>query len=283
MSDVKWMRKFDSKEISVMFRNMENLLLPIIREAGKLMTGARDIEGVTDEKGGDAANMVTAYDVAVQNYLIHEITARIPDAFFFAEEKENNAEDLEREYCFVIDPIDGTANFVHEYHRSAISVALFSRGEIVFAAVYDPYVDEMFSAVKGGGAFLNGAPIRVSERDMAHAFVAFGTCPYYKDTLAEKSFRLAHAFYVQTSDIRRAGTAAIDLAYLAAGRNDIFFELSLFPWDIAAGHLLITEAGGRITDFEGNPIDFSKPAAVFAATAKLYEDSFKLAEEVLRA
>ncbi len=265
-----------------MFQDMEKLLLPIIREAGKLMTGARDIEGATNEKGGDAANMVTVYDVAVQNFLIREITAVIPDAFFFAEEKENNAEDLGRRYCFVIDPIDGTANFVHEYHRSAISVALFSHGEVVFAAVYDPYLDEMFHAVKGGGTFLNGTPIHTAARDMAHAFVAFGTAPYYKETLAEKSFRIAQAFYMQTSDIRRSGTAAIDLAYLAAGRNDIFFELILFPWDFAAGSLLITEAGGLITDFEGKPIDFSKPSPVFAATAKLYEDALKIAGAVLR-
>ncbi len=259
-----------------MLQNIEKLLLPIIREAGKIMTGARDIEGVTDEKGGDAANMVTAYDVAVQTYLIKEITKVIPGAFFFAEEKENNAEDLMRKYCFVIDPIDGTANFVHEYHKSAISVALFSHGEAVFAAVYDPYLAEMFHAVKGGGAYLNGAPISVSGRDMAHAFVAFGTSPYFKDTLAEKSFRLGYEFYMHASDIRRAGTAAIDLAYIAAGRNDIFIEYTLYPWDAAAGALLITEAGGKITDFAGNPIDFSGRSPVLAATAKLYEESLKI-------
>ncbi len=261
-----------------MFHTMAKRLLPIIREAGKLMTGAADIEDVTNEKGGDAANMVTAYDLAVQNFLIREITAWIPNAFFFAEEKENNADDLEREYCFVIDPIDGTANFVHDYHKSAISVALFSHGEVVFAVVYDPYLDEMFSAVKGGGAFLNGEPIHVSERDLAHAFVAFGTSPYYKDTLAEKSFRLGYEFYLHTGDVRRAGTAAIDLAYLAAGRNDIFVECILFPWDVAAGSLLITEAGGMITNFEGHPIDFSKPSPVFAAPTHLYRDAFQILE-----
>ncbi len=259
-----------------MLQNIESLLLPIIREAGKIMTGARNIEGVTDEKGGDAANMVTAYDVAVQAYLIREITAAIPDAFFFAEEKENNAEDLSREYCFVIDPIDGTANFVHDYHKSAISVALFSHGEAVFAAIYDPYLSEMFHAVKGGGAYLNGAPIHVSGRDMAHALVGFGTCPYFKDTLAEKSFRLGYEFYMRTSDVRRAGTAAIELAYVAAGRNDIFFEYTLYPWDAAAGALLIAEAGGKISDFSGNPIDFSGCSPVIATSAKLYDSALEI-------
>ncbi len=252
-------------------KQMEQLLLPVIREAGKIMTGARDIEGAMSEKGGDAANMVTVYDVAVQNFLIREITALIPDAFFFAEEKENNAEDLTREHCFVIDPIDGTANFVHNYHRSCISVALFSHGEVVFAAVYDPYLDEMFSAVKGGGAFLNGKPIHASARDAQHAFVAFGSCPYYKDAFGDATFRITYEFYRQCSDVRRSGTAALDLAYLAAGRNDIFFELTLSPWDIAAGSLLVSEAGACMTDMEGNPIDFSAPSSVLATTANLYD------------
>ncbi len=261
--------------------NIDKILLPLIREAGKIMTGARDIEGAVSEKGGDAANMVTVYDVAVQNFLMKEITKLIPDAFFFAEEKENNAEDLQRDYCFVIDPIDGTSNFVHEYHHSCISVALFSRGEIKFAAIYDPYLDEMFSAVKGGGAFLNGDPMRVSERDMHHAIVAFGTCPYYKDTLGPKTFELCYELYRACSDVRRPGAAALDLAYLAAGRNDIFFELVLSPWDIAAGDLLIKEAGGIITNSEGKDIDFSAPSSVFAASPKIYGEFYEIAKKVL--
>ena len=149
-------------------KNLEKLLLPLILEAGKIMTGARDIEGAVSEKGGDAANMVTVFDVAVQNFLMTEITKIIPDAFFFAEEKENNAEDLMRDYCFVIDPIDGTTNFVHDYRYSCISVAMFSHGDIKFAAVYDPYADEMFSATKGGGAFFG----KVGSFDLGYEFDA---------------------------------------------------------------------------------------------------------------
>lgn len=262
-------------------KNFEKELLDLIREAGRIMTGARDIEGAVNEKGGDAANMVTLYDVAVQNFLIGEIKKLIPDAFFFAEEKENNAADLDREYCFVIDPIDGTSNFVHEYKHSCISLALFSRGQTVFAAVYDPYLDEMFSAVRGGGAFLNGKPIQVSSRNMPHATVAFGTCPYYKDTLGEGTFRLAHALYRRCSDVRRPGAAALDLAYLAAGRNDIFFELTLSPWDIAAGDLLVREAGGIITNKDGKDIDFSAPSSVFASNRTTNAEFMALAKEIL--
>ncbi len=264
-----------------MIIDMEQSLLPVIREAGKLMTAARDIGDATKEKGGDANNLVTEYDVAVQNYLMEQFTALVPNASFFAEEKENNASDLCQEACFVIDPIDGTANFVHDYKKSAISVALFSRGEAVFAAVYDPYLEEMFWAVKGRGAFLNDTPIRVSQRDMAYAYAAFGTAPYYKSTLSEVTFRLAQAFFLKASDVRRSGTAAIDLAYVAAGRNDIFFEMILQPWDYAAGSLLITEAGGIITDLEGKPLDYSKPSPILAAASRLYPGALEIARTVL--
>ena len=262
-----------------MFEEKTKSLLPIIREAGKIMTSADGIGSLTKEKGGDAANLVTAYDVAVQEFLIEKISVLFPDACFFAEEKKNNAEDLKRDCCFVIDPIDGTANFVHSYQRSSISVALFSGGEIIFGAVYDPYLDEMFYAIKNGGAFLNDKPIKVSDRNLAHAFVAFGTSPYYKQEVSEKSFRLCHELYLKTADVRRAGSAAIDLAYLAAGRNDIFFEFVIFPWDLAAGSILITEAGGKITDFDGEEIDYSKPTTAYAAPEKLYDEAYQIVKK----
>ena len=264
-------------------KNIDKLLLPLILKAGKIMTGAHDIEAgdAVSEKGGDSANMVTVYDVAVQNFLMSEISKLIPGACFFAEEKENNSEDLMRDYCFVIDPIDGTTNFVHEYHYSCISVALFSKGEIEFAAIYDPYQDEMFSAVRGAGAFLNGKPMKVADRDMAHSIVAFGTCPHMKKDMGEQSFRLAYALYGECSDVRRPGAAALDLAHLAAGRNDIFFELLLSPWDCAAGALLVKEAGGVITNAEGKEIDFSAPSPVLAATPRVYGRFIEIAKTVL--
>ena len=259
-------------------KNMDSILLPIIRNAGSIMLRAQNIESgdSVSEKGGDCANMVTVYDVAVQNYLMTEIKKVIPEAFFFAEEKENNAEDLMRDHCFVIDPIDGTTNFVHEYRYSCISVAVFSRGELIFAAIYDPYADEMFYAVKGGGAFLNGKPMRVADRDMAHSILAFGTCPHMKKELGEQSFGLAYAIYSESSDVRRPGAAALDMAHLAAGRNDMFFELLLSPWDCAAGTLLIKEAGGRVTNENGDEIDFSAPSPVFAATPRVWDRFFEI-------
>lgn len=262
--------------------NYSDILIPLIRRAGEIMLSAHDIEadGNVSDKMGDAANMVTVYDVAVQNFLITEITKAIPDAYFIAEEKENDPAVLMREHCFVIDPIDGTANFIHNYRHSCISLAMFSGGEAVFSAVYDPYQDEMFSAVKGGGAFLNGRPMQVVNRDISHSIVAFGTSPYYKDTLGERTFALAQTLFYHCSDLRRCGAAALDLAYIAAGRNDIFFECLLSPWDIAAGYLLITEAGGVMTRLDGTPIDFSAPSSVLAATPSVYADVLALVKDI---
>lgn len=251
--------------------NISEIIIPLMRRAGKIMLEAENVEAQDSlSEKGDAANLVTVYDVAVQNFLLSEIKKAIPDATFIAEEKENDPDVLKGEYCFIIDPIDGTANFAHGYRHSCISLALFSRGEAVFSAIYNPYGDELFSATKGGGAFVNGKRMSVSDRDFAHSIVAFGTAPYYKKELGERTFRLAYELYSQCSDVRRVGAAALDLAYLAAGRNDAFFECMLSPWDIAAGYLLIKEAGGIITDMEGNEISFAAPSPVIAATPKIY-------------
>ncbi len=262
-------------------KHISKTLTSLMRQAGKIMLEAHDIESADSMKEkGDAANLVTIYDVAVQNFLMTEITKEIPNAYFIAEEKENDPSVLNHEYCFIIDPIDGTANFAHEYRHSCISLALFSYGEAVFAAVYDPYQDELFSAIKGGGAFINGKKMQVIERDFAHSIVAFGSSPYYKSTLGEKTFKLVHALYNTCSDVRRSGSAALDLAYLAAGRNDIFFEYVLSPWDIAAGYLLIKEAGGIMTTMDGKEISFAAPSSVIATSPKIYQEAMDIVKSI---
>ncbi len=263
-------------------KELLNTLESVIRQAGDIMLSAHNIDNRNSvkEKFGDAANMVTLYDVAVQDFLIREIKRIIPDATFIAEEKENESEMLFGEHCFVIDPIDGTANFIHEYKHSCISVAMFSCGEAVIGAVYDPYLNEFFSAVKGEGAYLNGRAIKVSDRDMPHAILAFGTMPYFKEEFASLTFRLAEKLFRQCSDVRRCGSAALDLVYLAAGRNDMFFELSLYPWDIAAAQLIVKEAGGIISNINGNELDLTGRNAVIAANKKLYNILLDAAENI---
>ena len=201
---------------------------------------------------------------------MREIKAILPNAYFFAEEKENDPKDLLSEHCFIIDPIDGTANFVHGFRHSAVSVAMLSRGELVFGAIYNPYQDEMFHAVKDGGAFLNGTPIHVSDRSMAQAIGVFGTSPYRKAEYTALTFRLCEKLFSVCADLRRCGTASLDLAYIAAGRSEFFFEYSLFPWDFAAGLLLINEAGGIVSDMQGAPLKFDAPTTIIAAPPAIH-------------
>ncbi len=252
-------------------------LIKIINEAGKIILNQKEVTSSADidEKAGDA-NFVTVFDVAVQGYLIGEISKAIPNAVFVAEEQENDYTCLQNEYCFVIDPIDGTTNFIHGYKHSSISVAMFSHGEVVLGAVYDPYLNEMFYAVRGNGAFLNGEPIRVSKNGLDKAVCLFGTSPYYKAELADKTFNTVRTLFLTCADVRRSGSAALDLAYIAAGRCDIFYEARLSPWDFAAGVLLITEAGGTVTQADGKAIDFIGPVSILAANTLCHKKALEL-------
>ena len=251
----------------------ESRIAPLVLQAGRMILDARDVEmtGRVTEKAEDAANLVTAYDKAVQDYLVSALTALYPDACFLAEEQENDAAVLTAPRCFVIDPIDGTANFIHGLCHSSVSLAMLESGKIVFGAVYDPYLDELYTATLGGGAYLNGRRISVSGRTPRHAMTVFGTSPYQKERFGNATFRLAEALCRKTRDVRRSGSAALDLAAVAAGRADIFFELALSPWDMAAGLLLIREAGGTVTGLDGAHLELGGDAAgVLAANPACY-------------
>lgn len=244
----------------------------LMRACGALMLGAHSVEnhdGEITEKPG-SANFVTVYDVAVQNRLIEGLKELFPDAAFLAEEKENGADFPSRGYCFVIDPIDGTTNFIHDMRCSAISVGLYYDGAPLFGAVLDPYRDELFSAVAGERALLNGTPISVSDRDLPHALVSFGSSPYDREAFADHSFAIVKNIFLHCADIRRSGSAAIDICFVACGRTDAFFEEILSPWDFAAGGIILAAAGGSITDFSGNSILPGKKSSVLCTNQKLH-------------
>ena len=252
----------------------------LCHQAGKIMLGARnDAESSVSSKSG-SSNFVTKYDVAIQEHLISRIKARIPDAVFLVEEQENDASVLMGEHCFIIDPIDGTSNFIHDYSNCCVSIAMVSRGEAVLGAIYDPYRNELYMAQKGKGATLNGKPIRVSDRPVELAVSAFGTSPYYKDTLADDTFALAKEVFLVMADVRRCGSAALDFAHVAAGRIESFFECILSPWDFAAGALIVAEAGGIVTQFDGSSVDFSAPCSILAGTRNTHPTLLALAEKV---
>ena len=249
-------------------------ILDLIRQAGEQILAVRGVntEKQISEKWGDA-NFVTVFDMQIQRFLIGGLRALIPEAVFIAEEKENDGDALMADHCFIIDPIDGTTNFICDFHHSCISLAYLQRGEVVFGAVYNPYLREMFSAVRGEGAFCNGTPIHVSRRPFCRGLVMFGSSPYYKKELADQTLSLCRSLFLSCSDIRRSGSCALDLAYLAAGRVDVFFECRVSPWDIAAGMLLVSEAGGRLSDLEGNPLSYAAPTSILATNAVSYDDA----------
>lgn len=241
---------------------MKDRLTDIVRRAGAIISESR-AKGVQEKAGH--GNFVTEIDKKVEAFLKKELTALLPEAQFIGEEQENEA--LGGGLAWVVDPLDGTCNFIHDYRMSAVSVALLEGGRPVMAAVCQPYTGEMFFAEKGKGAQLNGEAIRVTEHDLAHALVGFGTSPYDTE-LAETSMALALDYLTQAADVRRTGSAALDLAYVACGRQDVFFELRLRPWDYAAGALLVTEAGGVFDmPFCAGGADFGATDGVFASNA----------------
>ncbi len=236
----------------------------IVRRAGEIVLSARDISAHTHQKTS-AADLVTEYDVAVETFLKRELLSLLPEAIFYGEESDHEA-DPTRGWAFIVDPIDGTTNFVRELHQSAISVALVKDGTVECGVVLDPFKGELFAARRGGGAFLNGQPIHVSDRPLEKGIFGMGTAIYRREYL-EPTMRLTTQLFQRSCDFRRMGAAALDLCYVAAGRYDVFFEYSLCPWDYAAGSLIITEAGGHISTLEGEAIPLDRRGSVWASNA----------------
>ena len=254
---------------------LEKLLADITaaqKEAAELILHAHGI--MTEMKSGHR-DLVTDYDKRVQELVMERLRAALPDASFFCEENYVH-DDLNGEHVFIIDPIDGTMNFVRRMHHSCIAVAYASRGEVLLAAVYNPYFDELFTAIKGQGAYLNGRAIHVEEAPLSETVFCMGTSPY-KPALTEESFRLARIAMEASLDLRRFASAELDLCYVAAGRAGLYFELELSTWDYAAGRLIVEEAGGRCCTIDGGviPLDGSKPS-VLAGSKQALEDFLAL-------
>jgi len=253
-------------------REILEIICSAEREAAALILEAHDV--LSENKGG-RRDVVTEYDRRVQEKLIAGLSAAVPGARFFCEENDRR-DDLGAERVFIIDPIDGTMNFVHGFHHSCISAAYMHNGEIRAAAIYNPYLNELFTAVKGEGARLNGRPIRVWDGALADSVICCGTAPY-DVSLTDRGFALMKKAFLAGLDIRREGSAALDLCSAAAGRAGVYFELGLSLWDYAAGKLIVEEAGGVccMLDGEAVPLDGSRPS-VLAGGKRAVEDFLKL-------
>jgi myo-inositol-1(or 4)-monophosphatase len=192
---------------------------------------------------------VSDVDRACEAEIVREIKRFYPDHAFICEESGDSGES---ESVWVIDPLDGTSNFLHGLPHFAVSIAYQLKGRTEHAAVYDPIRDEMFTASRGSGAQLNNKRIRVSSRKSLEGAVIATAFPFRKRELLPAYSRVFQSVFTKVEDIRRIGTASLDLTWVAAGRMDGFFEIGLKPWDVAAGALIVREAGGVVLDFEGN-------------------------------
>lgn len=237
---------------------MLSSIIRIVREAATLM--ATDSFDITQKEG--YANIVTSSDLAVQQFLCLHLSTLLPGSGFLCEEED--MQDTAHEYTWVIDPIDGTANYSRGIRECAISVALCRYGEVIAAVVYLPRADELFSAERGKGAFLNGQPISVSKRPFADAVMCTALAVYHKEQ-AQLCADIIVETFRRCNDIRRFGAAAPELCFLAMGRCELYFEYLLSPWDFAAASLVLTEAGGVLCDLHGKPLSPLKPSGVLAA------------------
>ncbi|MDP9379108.1 MAG: inositol monophosphatase [Chloroflexota bacterium] len=208
-------------------------------------------QGITVRYKGPV-DLVTQADVEAERVITGMLREAYPTYGFLAE--EGGRSEGESDARWIIDPLDGTTNYAHGFPAFAVSIALQRAGEVVAGVVYDPVRDELFAAQRGQGATLNGQPLRVSEtQELGRALLATGF-PYDLGKLPA-ALELFGQFVAATQGVRRAGSAALDVCYVAAGRLDGYYERGIWAWDIAAGSLILTEAGGTVSDFRGGPLD----------------------------
>ncbi len=238
-----------------------NDICSLVKDCGKVILEADREKMAIDTKSG-IADLVTEYDTKIQAQLEVGLKKILPEAKFIGE--EGSSDQLTDEgYAFIVDPIDGTTNFIKDFHTSAISVALLKGKEVVAGVVYNPYLDEIFYAIKGQGAFCNGKKISVSNQPLSNALILFGSAPYDKE-LFPKTLEILSEYFYKALDVRRCGSAALDLCWVACGRAELYFELVVSPWDFAAGKLLVEEAGGVVTALDGSALSFEGKTSILA-------------------
>jgi myo-inositol-1(or 4)-monophosphatase len=245
----------------------------IVRRAGKMMLSAQKRGIKVHAKEGEG-NYVTDTDEAIQRFLQRKLKWVLPQAAFVGEESGADAYRKEG-LCFIVDPIDGTANFIRSLRCSVVSVGLAQDGAPKLGVVYNPYSGELFSAERGKGAFCNGRPIRVSGRPLREAIVSFGATIYQRD-LTERMFGTLRGMFDRCEDLRLFSSAANDICLVAAGRLDAFVELRLYPWDYAGAMCVLQEAGGTITTTEGGRLPLDAPSAVLAAGTGCYDEALEV-------
>lgn len=252
---------------------MQALLTIAVRAARKagdfILREANHIKAVETKSEND---YVTNVDQAAEQLIIETISSAYPEHSFLGEESGTSGES---DFQWVIDPIDGTTNYIRKIPHWAVSIACKHKGRTQIGVVYDPSKGELFSAVKGRGAQYDGKKCRVSNtKGLEHSLLATGF-PFRNQQRLEEYLDVFGKLFPHCSDMRRAGSAALDLAYVAAGRIDGFWEFGLSPWDTAAGVLLVEESGGMVADMNGDP-NYENQGSILAANPKAFKEMLKI-------
>lgn len=243
-------------------------LIDLVKNTKKLIINV-DVSSEFEVKG--KADYVTKVDFAVQKFIKEELSKKYPEIQFMGEENDNLNLDLTKP-LWILDPIDGTTNLIHDYKMSAVSLALMDEKEPILGIVYNPFTDEIFYAEKGEGAFLNGTKIEVCcAKKIDETIISIGTSPYEKYR-ADENFEIFKNIFINAQDIRRSGSAALDICYVAAGRLGGYLERGLKPWDYAAGSIILKEAAGKITNWESEEIDFGKYSDVLCTNSFIHDE-----------
>lgn len=261
---------------------MLNIAVKAARAAGSIINrAALDVERLTITSKG-VNDFVTEVDQAAEEAVIDTLLAAYPGHAILAEESGRQRGAKHSEYLWIIDPLDGTTNFIHGFPVYAVSIALAYRGKIEQAVVYDPTRNDLFYASKGRGAFLNDRRLRVSKRTrLAESLIGTGF-PFRKGDNFHRYVEMFEQVMQHCAGVRRPGAAALDLCYVAAGRLDGFWETGLKSWDLAAGSLIIREAGGIISGLDGSE-NFMETGHVLAGTPKIYAGLAKLCAHEIKA
>ncbi|OGR85532.1 MAG: hypothetical protein A2901_03305 [Elusimicrobia bacterium RIFCSPLOWO2_01_FULL_54_10] len=221
-----------------------------------------------------AVSLVTETDMAADRAIRKIILKAFPDHGLLTEEQD--AVKSRSPYRWIIDPLDGTTNFAHNIPFFCVSIGLEYQGEIVIGGIYNPVLSELFFAEKGKGAFLNGKRIHVSKTGSLIDSLLVTGFPYDRQKKAKYYLKFVQAFMQKCRGVRRLGAAAIDLAYVACGRFEGYWEFNLKPWDMAAGSLIVAEAGGRVTNFRGGRVNVSLPAQTLASNPNIHKKLVKV-------
>src|SRR5262245_42544175 len=239
------------------------------RRAGTIINrGARDLDLLTVTAKGPK-DFVSEIDHAAEAAIVETLMSAYPDHAILAEEGTNKGQNAQADYVWIIDPLDGTTNFLHGFPQYCVSIALAHKGVVQQGVIYDPVRNDLFTATRGRGAFLNDRRIRVSRRAHLRECLIGTGFPFRDGSYLDTYLAMMKTMIMQTAGLRRPGAAALDLAYVAAGFYDGFWEVGLNPWDVAAGSLLILEAGGLIGDLAGDD-NYLHGGQVIAANPKVF-------------